>query len=54
MDFEEFLGLLNKSRKFDDSDLKEIFGIFDKSGTGDISALELQNFAILLGEKLSI
>ncbi|XP_066928116.1 calmodulin-like isoform X1 [Clytia hemisphaerica] len=55
VDFSEFLTMMatkNKGSSADD-EIKEAFSIFDKDGNGKISADELKNVMINLGEKLT-
>ncbi|KAM0037963.1 putative EF-hand domain-containing protein [Helianthus debilis subsp. tardiflorus] len=55
IDFPEFLGLMAKKMKDNDSEeeLKEAFKVFDKNQDGVISAAELRHVMTNLGEKLT-
>jgi calmodulin len=54
IDFHEFLGLMSRKWKHEDSEeeLKEVFRVFDKDQDGYISAAELRHLMTNLGEKL--
>ncbi|XP_012853869.1 PREDICTED: calmodulin-2/4-like [Erythranthe guttata] len=56
IDFDEFLNLMTaKEKKIDaDNELKEAFKVFDKDQNGYISANELRQTMINLGEKLTV
>lgn len=55
IDFPEFLTMMARKMKDDDSEeeLREAFKVFDKDGSGDISAAELRHVMTSLGEKLT-
>merc|ERR1712046_289496 len=55
IDFPEFCTLMGRKMKDTDSEeeLKEAFRVFDKDGTGFISAAELRHIMTNLGEKLT-
>lgn len=55
IDFPEFLTLVSRKMKDTDSEeeLSEAFKVFDRDGTGFISAVELRHVMANLGEKLT-
>jgi len=55
IDFTEFLTMMTKHMKEADNDqeLREAFKVFDKNGDGKISATELRDVMVSLGEKLT-
>jgi calmodulin len=55
IDFPEFLTLMARKMKDTDSEeeIMEAFKVFDKDGSGFISAAELKNIMTNLGEKLT-
>ena len=55
IDFNEFISVMSKQSKpsNEDEELREAFKVFDKDGSGNISATELKQVMNTLGEKLS-
>ena len=55
IDFPEFLTMMARKMKDTDSEeeLKEAFKVFDKDGSGFISASELRSVMVNLGERLT-
>lgn len=54
VDFPEFLGVMARRRKDRDSkQIREALRVFDRDGSGLVSAAELRHVVTRLGEKLS-
>ncbi|KAJ8298482.1 hypothetical protein KUTeg_025013 [Tegillarca granosa] len=57
IDFQEFLCMMsnkgNDTQESEDLNMEEAFKVFDKDGNGFISAAELRNVMLNLGEKLT-
>eukprot|EP00911_Craspedida_sp_UC1_P000057 UC1_evm1s47 len=53
VDFAEFMRMMSKNGTSTASEVKETFGIFNKSGSGKISAAELKAILTGLGEAVT-
>ena len=53
IDFPEFLDIMTQQMKDTEEEIREAFRVFDKDGSGFISAAELRHIMTNLGEKLT-
>lgn len=52
VDFAEFMKMMSKNGTSTAAEIKETFGLFNKSGNGVISAAELKAIMVAMGEKV--
>eukprot|EP00038_Savillea_parva_P025388 m.47416 g.47416 ORF g.47416 m.47416 type:complete len:145 (-) comp6887_c0_seq1:145-579(-) len=53
VDFKEFMDMMSKGGTSTAAEVKETFNLFNKSGSGTISAAELKDIMVALGEKVT-